>query len=84
MDLEAGRKLAAGALVSCLVTNARDKRMVTVTSRRDAIAGAVTKEWDGLTIGANLHRSIFMLSETLEVHKTVVSPNFKILSHQVR
>ena len=43
--------LAPGSVVEVLVTDANDKRLVRVTTDRAAVAGAVTKEWKGLTIG---------------------------------
>lgn len=43
--------LVPGSIVEVVVTKAGDKRLVRVTTNREAVAGAVAKEWKGLTIG---------------------------------
>ena len=41
-----------GALLEVVVTAAKDRRMVHVSADPQAVAAAVAKEWDGLTLGA--------------------------------
>ncbi|KAK9823324.1 hypothetical protein WJX72_001906 [[Myrmecia] bisecta] len=48
----ADAKLQPGMLVECAVTGSANRRMVNVTTEPQAVVGAVTKEWDGLTIGS--------------------------------
>ena len=43
--------LIPGALVEVVIVKATDKRLVRVTTRGDAVSGAITKEWKGLTLG---------------------------------
>lgn len=52
--------LLPGAVVEVVVTKAKDKRLIRVTTSSEAVSGATTTEWKGLTIGE-------IFSERIEV-----------------
>lgn len=42
--------LVPGAIVEVVVVKAKDKRLIRVTTNSEAVSGATTTEWKGLTI----------------------------------
>lgn len=46
--------LQAGAIIECVVVSAKDRRLVHVTADPTAVSAAITKEWNGMTIGEPL------------------------------
>ena len=46
-----GFPLQAGCLIECVVAGAKDRRMLSVTADPSLVSSAVTKEWNGMTIG---------------------------------
>lgn len=43
--------LQTGAVIECVVVSAKDRRLVHVTADPAAVSSAITKEWNGMTIG---------------------------------
>ena len=52
--------LVPGALVEVVVIKAKDKRLLRVTTNREAVCGATTTEWKGLTISES---SLYLILE---------------------
>ena len=46
-----GFSLTVGTVIECVVTLAKNRRLVHVTADPTAVASATTKEWNGMTIG---------------------------------